>query len=89
MKFKEIRIRLMEYGQFNGQIVATLSIEGKAADMQITIPEPQSLRILQACGEIVADAGAEQAAKFREEFIAAISPQNPSFQGTPHREEKA
>jgi hypothetical protein len=76
MKFKEIRIRLMEYGEFNGQIVATLSIEGKAADMQITIPEPHSLRILQACGEIVAEAGQEQAAKFREEFMAAISPQN-------------
>ena len=76
MKFKEIRIRSMEWGDFSGQIVATLSIEGKAVDMKITITEPQSLRILQACGEIVADAGAEQAAKFREEFMAAISPQN-------------
>jgi hypothetical protein len=73
MQFNELRIRRMTYGPHDGKILATLEIHGKAAKMELIIGEPASLRILQACAEVVADAGAEQAAEFRREFMDAVS----------------
>jgi hypothetical protein len=73
MKFKQLNIRRMEYGQYRGQITAELSIEGKDIESTITIPEPASIQIMKACAEVVADAGATQAASFRAEFLAAVS----------------
>ena len=76
MQFNELRIQRMGYGEDKGKIVATLSIEGRAAHTKLIIPEPASLRILQACADVVAEAGAEQAAAFRREFMEAVSPNN-------------
>ena len=40
MQFNELRIQRMGYGEDKGKIVATLSIEGRAAHTKLIIPEP-------------------------------------------------
>ena len=72
MKFKELKIKRMGYGEYSGQIIAELDIEGESMSSVITIQEPDSIDILKACAKIVAMAGAEQATQFQAEFLNAI-----------------
>ena len=77
MKFNELRIQRMGYGDDKGKIIAKLEIEGRSGELKLIIPEPASLRILKACADVVADAGAEQAAEFRREFMQAVNSSTP------------
>ena len=74
MKFKRLDIRVMEYGDYKGKIIAELSIEGKSVNQVITITEPDSIGIMRACSGLVAKAGYEQAESFIDEFMKAVHP---------------
>lgn len=84
MIFRELRIVRGRWGADEGKITATLEIEGRSAKLTLEIGEPASQRIMEACADIVAEAGAEQAAAFRQEFLDAVrNPVAPGEGGVP------
>ena len=72
-KLKEITIKKMEYGEYKGQYVGKIEVEGEVAKTEVRMPPATAHRLLKLCAEEIAAAVSEGAQEFRDELLSSIN----------------
>ena len=72
-KLKEITIKKMTYGPYDGQYVGTIEVEGEVAKTEVRMPPATAHRLLKLCAEEIAAAVSEGAQEFRDELLSSIN----------------
>ena len=80
ISLKSVEIKRQDYdyasdGRVKGNVYATISVDGKDADIVVRLSAEASMKLLKHCQEIIALSAFEMAESFRQEFIKAMEGQ--------------